>query len=110
MAGGRLWEPLETELVRAMGLGPAEVRRVARELARSEQAIRTRRYVLGLAVSDRWTRAETAELDRLVASGVQIGDAAIELGRPRRAGYNRRMRVRAAGVAVAVARRGGRVY
>ena len=97
MAGGRLWEPKEVALVRAMGPGPVEVRRVARELGRSPQAVRTRKFVLGLSESDRWTREEIAELDHLVAGGLAIEDAAAELGRSRRA-------------AVALACRGARVY
>ena len=110
MAGGRLWEPHETAIVRAMGPGPAEVRRVARELGRSEQAIRTRKFVLGMSEPNRWSKSEIEELDRLVAAGLSIENAAVELGRSRGGAYARRHREREAGAAVAVARRGERIY
>lgn len=110
MAGGRLWTPEETELVRAMGPGPVEVRRVARELGRTESAVRTRWFVLGLAVPDRWTPAEKAELNRLVAEGMSVTEAAKHMSRPRGGAYARRHREREAGAPVAVARRGERVY
>ena len=110
MAGGRLWEPDEEAVVRAMGPGPAEVRRVARELGRSESAVRTRKFVLGMSVPDRWSKAEIAELDRMVAGGMAVEGAAVELGRSRAGAYAVRHRERDAGHEVAVAVRGERAY
>ena len=63
-----------------------------------------------LRKSGYWREDEAATLDRMVASGVLIQDAADRLGRPRGGAYARRHNTRTKGRPVPVARVGARVY
>ena len=109
MAGGRLWTPEEIERVRRMG--PHETHALARELGRSESAVRTKRFMLGLADATLWTEEEIAEVDRRIAAGETIPVVARAVGRTMKAIIQLRRRLRDEGVPVADARiRPGRGY
>ena len=93
MAGGRLWELWELELLATMR--PGEIADLMRRLGRTESAIRGKRRKLGLTKPRAlWTDAERAELHRRVAAGESVQSVAASLGRSRRGAYVRRVRCR----------------
>ena len=108
MAGGRLWEP--EEIARLRRMQPDEAPELARELGRTPAAIRTKRHLLGLAEAQ-WSPEDIAEVDRLIAGGSTIPEAAKAVGRTTKAIYALRKRLRESGIPVATASvRGRRGY
>ena len=105
----RPWEWWEIERIRDIPRG--DITAVARELGRSVSSVASARYRLGVGPPKRgWTPAEDVRLDRLVAEGGRVEDAAASLGRSRTSAYKRRIVRRREGEAVPVATDGARVY
>ena len=105
----RPWEP--EELARIRDIARGDIARVARELGRSRLSVESARWRLGVGVRKyAWSPEEDVFLDRLVADGGSVENAAAAIGRSRLSAYMRRDKRKGRGVPVAVARRGARVY
>ena len=103
------WENWEVDRIRNIPRG--ELAAVARELGRSVQSVACARHRLGIGPPKRsWSEPEDAMLDRFVAAGGRVEDAAVAMGRSRLAAYMRRDKRRAAGEDLPRAVDGARVY
>ena len=105
----RSWSPDEIEAIRTLPAGG--IAELARRLGRSRYAILSMRHRRGFATRlPRWTDAERETLDRMVAAGATVSDAAAALGKARDAAYLRRRRARRRGVEVPALTWNNRAY
>ena len=105
----RPWEWREIEAIRDIPRG--DISRATRELRRSIGSVLSKRYRMRIGPRKRgWTGDEDAALDRIVAAGGRVEDAAVALGRSRLSAYHRRYTRRVEGEELPRATDGARVY